>query len=183
MRAKRESRASDPKLDPDLRIGSGEAAGPAQSRSPRYRNRPLRDLKRLADSKYGWLSEFGQFYLVGASGMVVDLSSLAALLGVGVAFPLARALSILLALTWNFALNRQLTFMRRRFGRSIAKQYLLWVVSTGLGATISWSVSVALSVFTDFFAQRVFMAAIIGIALGSVTNFVLARRWVFTAHR
>ena len=93
-------------------------------------------------------------------------------------------LSIVLALTWNFAFNREADLLFATlwsFNRQTISS--LGGVLTGLGATISWSVSVALSISTDFFAQRVFIAALIGIAFGSVTNFILARHWVFIARR
>jgi len=34
--------------------------------------------------------------------------------------------------------------------------------------------------FHAFFAEHLFIAAILGIALGSLINFILARYWVFT---
>ena len=183
MRINEDPKTSNSGADPLLPMGSGERTWRDQTGPLGHIRQSASQLKRLADLKYGWRSEIVQFYLVGASGMMVDLSSFAALLGLGIALPLARALSIVLALTWNFAFNRKLTFSSRRFDHSIVKQYLRWVVSIGLGAAISWSVSVALSLTTYFFAQRVFIAALIGIAFGSVTNFVLARHWVFIARR
>jgi dolichol-phosphate mannosyltransferase len=140
----------------------------------------LRHLKRLADFKFGAWSQLGQFYIVGASGTVVDLLIYALLLQAGVGLPPARALAIFAAVSWNFIINRRVAFSGRRFERPIIDQYLSWLASTLLGAVISWSVAVSLTSFTEFFARQVFIAAALGIAAGSVINFILARYWVFT---
>ena len=116
----------------------------------------LRHLKRLADFKFGGWSQLGQFCIVGASGMVVDLLIYALLLRAGVALPVARALAIFIAMSWNFALNRRVSFSGSRFGRPIIEQYFLWLASSGLGAVTSWSVAVSLTSFTKFFAWRCF---------------------------
>src|SRR5437588_10068202 len=92
----------------------------------------LRHLKRLADDRFGNASRLVQFCAVGASGMVVDLSSYALfqlifsrtwmarqtfrLVGGPLDLAVAGALAIALALTWNFALNRRLTFSYARGG-------------------------------------------------------------------
>ena len=94
----------------------------------------LRHLKRLADFKFGGWSQLGQFCLVGASGMAVDLLIYALLLRAGVALPVARALAIFIAMSWNFALNRRVSFSGSRFGRPMIEQYFLWLASSGLGA-------------------------------------------------
>ena len=78
----------------------------------------LRHLKRLSDFKFGAWSQLGQFYIVGAAGMGVDLLSYALLLRAGVAFPLARALAIFVANGWNFMLNRRVSFSGARHGRA-----------------------------------------------------------------
>ena len=139
----------------------------------------LRHLKRLADFRFGGWSQLGQFCVVGVSGMAVDLLIYALLLRGGVALPVARALAIFIAMSWNFALNRRVSFSGSRFGRPIIEQYLLWLASSGLGAVTSWGVAVSLTSFTTFFAWHVFIAAILGIAVGSLINFILARYWVF----
>jgi putative flippase GtrA len=117
--------------------------------------------------------------MVGASGMGVDLLVCALLLQAGVALLVARAIAILIAMSWNFALNRRLSFSVSRFERPIIEQYFLWLASSGIGAATSWSVAVSLTSFTAFFARHVFIAATLGIAAGSLINFILARYWVF----
>jgi len=139
----------------------------------------LRHLKRLADFRFGGWSQLGQFCVVGTSGMAVDLLIYALLLRGGVALPAARALAIFIAMSWNFAINRRVSFSASRFGRPIIEQYFFWLASSGLGAVASWSIAVALTSFTKFFAWHVFIAATLGIVAGSLINFILARYWVF----
>jgi dolichol-phosphate mannosyltransferase len=141
----------------------------------------LRHLKRLADFKFGGWSQLGQFFLVGASGVVVDLLTYAVLLRAGFMISLARALAIVMAMSWNFVINRRLSFSASRFSRPVIEQYLLWLASCGLGAVTSWSVAVSLTLLTRFFAAHVFLAAIFGIVVGSLLNFILARYWVFVS--
>jgi len=143
----------------------------------------VRHLKRLADHKFGGWSQLGQFCLVGASGLVVDLMLYALLLYLGVTISLARAIGIFTAMTWNFAINRRFSFSTTRFGRPIIGQYLRYVASTSFGAVVSWSVAVGLSSFTAFFEKHLLLAALIGIAAGTLANFGLARNWVFTDNR
>jgi len=141
----------------------------------------LRHLKRLADFKFGGWAQLAQFCIVGASGMAVDLLIYALLLRASVVIPVARALAIFIAMSWNFALNRRMSFSPTRFGRPISEQYVLWLASCGLGAVTSWSVAVSLTLLTKSLAAHVFLAAILGIVVGSLMNFVLARYWVFAS--
>lgn len=101
----------------------------------------LRHLKRLADFKFGGWSQLGQFCLVGASGMAVDLLIYALLLQAGVAITVARALAIFIAMSSNFVLNRRLSFSGSRFGRPITQQYFLWLASNAIGAVTSWTLA------------------------------------------
>lgn len=138
-------------------------------------------LKRLADFKYVEFSRFAQFCFVGGTGMVVDLTMLGALLHLGISFLLARALAIWGAMTWNFLLNRRLTFSYSRRG-SIFPQYLRFALSCAFGAVISWCIAVGLVEVVEILEKHVFIAAILGILTGTVSNFLLSRFWVFKRH-
>ena len=72
----------------------------------------LLELKRRYEITTGRLGRPLLFALVGCSGMVVDLVSLHFLLRVA-SLAISRALAIWLAMTWNFWLNRRLTFSVR----------------------------------------------------------------------
>jgi len=135
-------------------------------------------LKRLADFKYGMFSRLMQFCLVGATGMAVDLSAYYLLLTLGVWLPVGRAAAIWLAMTWNFLLNRLVTFEDRRSERVLV-QYGCFVISCLAGALVNWGTSVSLTHFLAFFAEHKLLAAAVGIVLGTVSNFLLSYVWVF----
>lgn len=138
----------------------------------------LRHIKRLFDYKYGAASRFVQFCLVGGSGVVVDLTCFALLLRAGVNLGGARAIAIMIAMTFNFWFNRRLTFSYGRSG-NIVRQYAQFVLTCAFGATLNWSVSVSLALALDFFRAHAFLAALIGILAGTASNFMLASNWVF----
>ncbi|MEO6808062.1 MAG: GtrA family protein, partial [Isosphaeraceae bacterium] len=114
----------------------------AASRLKRPEFADLRQLKHLADHRFGNLSRLIQFCAVGGSGMIVDLTCYFLLQRVfanttladrvvpptqiTVALAMARSLSIAVALVWNFSLNRRLTFSYARSG-SIARQFVTYV--------------------------------------------------------
>ena len=140
--------------------------------------RYMKHLKRLYDFRFGNASLFFQFCVVGATGVVIDLSTYTLLLHLGLAITLGRALAIWVAMTWNFALNRYLTFTYSRKA-SILPQYFRYVASCGIGALASWSTSMGLVKTVMLFEKHVLVAAVVGILLGTVVNFILSRTWVF----
>ena len=83
-------------------------------------------------------------------------------------------------LTWNFFINRRLTFSFSRKGSPL-RQYPRYVASCGVGAAVSWAVAVGLGAWVDFFARHLLTAAVAGILAGTVCNFTLSRYWVFQA--
>ena len=137
----------------------------------------LRELKRRYEVKLGRLARPLQFALVGCSGMVVDLVSLHFLLRVA-SLAVARALAIWLAMTWNFWLNRRLTFSYARSG-SLVRQYLLFALACSVGAITNWTVTLLLSASSDFFAEHRLLAAAVGVVAGASLNYVLSSRAVF----
>src|SRR5262249_3260322 len=104
----------------------------SQFRRQRFQFQDLRPLEHVLDWRYGSFSRLIQFCCVGASGMVVDLAfyaffqwllSMTALaaarserFGFSWHLAVAAALSIAIALVWNFMLNRRLTFNDARGG-------------------------------------------------------------------
>ncbi len=154
----------------------------------------VRHLKRLADHRFGNASRLLQFCLVGASGMVVDLSFYAAfqwLFGrtalagynvpptkVSFALALARASAIGVALAWNFSLNRRLTFSYAR-GGSLARQFAVYVASNLLGVMVSLAVSLGLPRKVAFFAAHKLAAAVVGIVMATGISFSMSRWVVF----
>jgi dolichol-phosphate mannosyltransferase len=137
----------------------------------------LRHLKRLFEFKAGRLARVTEFALVGLSGMLPDLSSFA-VFQLWLPLGMARALSIWIAMTWNYVLNRRLTFSYAR-DQSPWRQYVLFCGSCLAGAVMNWSTSIGLCVLSPWFAQTPILAAFIGVAAGFAFNYYLSRSFVF----
>jgi dolichol-phosphate mannosyltransferase len=91
----------------------------------------------------------------------------------------AGALSIALALVWNFALNRRLTFNDARKTR-IARQFLTYLLSNALAIAFSFSVRLYLPGHVDFFARHKLAAAVVGIVAATAISFSMSRWLVFS---
>ena len=154
----------------------------------------IRQLKRLLDHRFGTMSRLVQFCMVGASGMVVDLT-LYALLQLlfarfwslpagspasGFSWPLATAgaLAIFTAMVWNFALNRRLTFNDSR-GGSIPRQFLTYALGNALGIAVSLSLRLFLPQCSGFFDRHRLAAAVVGIIVATGISFSMSRWVVF----
>jgi len=125
----------------------------------------IRHAKRLADDNLGNLSRLLQFCVVGASGMVVDLTFYAifqwlfarswlanrpAFFGSPPDLVAAGCMSIALALVWNFTLNRRLTFNYANQG-PIVSQFVTYVLSNTLGVGLSLTLRLTLPRTVGFF--------------------------------
>jgi dolichol-phosphate mannosyltransferase len=157
----------------------------------------LRLMKRLIDDRYGNLSRLFQFCVVGASGMVIDLSCYAlfqfllsrtglaqvktALLPPGQSLDLAVAggLAIGLALLWNFSLNRRLTFNDARHG-SLVGQFFAYVLGNALGIILSFTLRLILPSRMVFFQRHKLAAAVVGIVAATGISFSMSRWIVFS---
>jgi dolichol-phosphate mannosyltransferase len=137
----------------------------------------LRHLLRLFQFRYRNLTLFLQFALVGASGIVVDLTLFAMLLK-ALSAPVAGALAIWAAMTWNFTWNRRWTFSYASTG-SLLRQYVGFCGGCLLGAVLNWSTRVSLIEYAAFFEKHPLLAALVGVSVGMVSNFVLCRFVVF----
>ena len=154
----------------------------------------LRHLKRLADHRFGIVSRLIQFCAVGGSGMIVDLtlyslfqwlfgqtslaSSVLPPTKVTLALALSRTLAIGIALVWNFALNRRMTFSDARSG-SIVRQFIAYVLSNLLGIVISLLISLGLPRKVPFFNAHKLIAAVVGIVFATGISFSMSRWVVF----
>jgi dolichol-phosphate mannosyltransferase len=138
----------------------------------------LRHLRRLYGHRYPNLTWFALFAAVGLSGMAVDLAAYAALLKV-LPLPAAAALAIWTAMTWNFLLNRHVTFGNVTPRRPWQWQYLAYCASCLFGAVLNWSTRFGLSVLTETFADHPLWSAAAGVLAGTASNFLLCRFMVF----
>jgi dolichol-phosphate mannosyltransferase len=132
----------------------------------------LRHLKRLYEYRLGRAALPVQFAAVGASGTLIDLAAFSLLL---LAFPLpiARGLAIWTAMTWNFWLNRRLTFSYSRH-KPILLQYILFATASLFGGVVSWATSTYLVAQVEFFSSYVLSAAVVGILAGAVLNYLFS---------
>jgi dolichol-phosphate mannosyltransferase len=137
----------------------------------------VRHLKRLYEYKLGVAAEPLKFVLVGTTGMCVDLTVFALLLQ---AMPpyLGRALAIWVAMTWNYWLNRRLTFSLAR-SRPIFPQYVLFCLSCLMGALVNWSIFTTLYSAFTVFADWLLIAAFLGILGGTALNYLLSKYVAF----
>ncbi len=166
-------------------------------RSQRMGLRDLRPLKHVLDGRYGNFSRLVQFCVVGASGMVVDLTFYAlfqwlfsftwlftrksTLFGFSWHLAVAGALSIGIALLWNFSLNRRLTFNDARKGAWL-HQFLTYVLSNALAIAVSLSLRLYLPTRVGFFDRHRLAAAVVGIVVATGISFSMAR-WIVFARR
>ncbi len=158
----------------------------------------LRPIKHVLDSRFGNYSRLVQFCMVGASGMVVDLTFYALLqwllsftvlatlkspvfFGDTWQLAVAAGLAIAIALVWNFTLNRRLTFNDARHG-SLPRQFLTYALSNALAIALSFSLRLYLPSRVDFFARHRLAAAVVGIVTATAISFTMAR-WLVFARR
>src|SRR5262249_36716999 len=176
----------------DVRVAVGD-----QFQSRGFELRDLRPLKHLIDGRFGNYSRLAQFCMVGASGMIVDLTFYAilqfllsftwlasrqsALFSCPWHLAVAAALAISIALVWNFTLNRRLTFNDARKG-SILRQFLTYALSNALAIALSFSVRLYLPGRVAFFARHRLAAAAVGIVAATGISFSMSR-WLVFARR
>ena len=166
-------------------------------RAHQIRFSDLRPLKHVLDSRFGNYSRLAQFCMVGASGMVVDLTFYAlfqwllsftwlatrksALFGGPWHLAIAAAGAIAIALVWNFSLNRRLTFNDAKKG-SIIRQFLTYALSNALAIALSFSVRLYLPSRIAFFDRHRLAAAVVGIVAATGISFSMSR-WLVFARR
>lgn len=137
----------------------------------------VRHLLRLYAFRYPEACRFMTFGAVGLSGMIVDLvtfSSLTPSLGLSA----ARAAAIWVAMTWNFELNRRVTF-KTSAKSSIAAAYVRFCTACLTGAALSWGTFVGLTSLSESFRNQPVATAVVGTFAAAIVNYVLCRSWVF----
>lgn len=136
----------------------------------------LRHLRRLYIFKYGVWSQLTQFLLVGGLGTIVNLSLLTVLIAASIPASAAVALAILVSMCFNFLLNRRFSFPHARSG-SWRRQFLAFVAAMSVGSLFNYGVT--LWVMSHVPGVRPQAAALAGIVVGTVSNFVASRYLVF----
>jgi dolichol-phosphate mannosyltransferase len=136
----------------------------------------LQHLRRLYVFKFGAWTQLMQFLVVGALGTIVNLVALSTLLALAVPQRPAIALAIFGAMCFNFVLNRRFAFEHVRH-RPWPRQFLGFVAASSIGALINYATTVFLAGHLS--GVRVQVAALIGIAVGTLFNFTASRYLVF----
>ena len=109
------------------------------------------------------------FFLVGASGLVVHLTILGALLGAGVVFAAAQAIAAIVAMTSNFLINNAVTYRDRRLhGLALVVGYLRFCALCSLGLVANVSVGDLANRHTSIW----WLAGVAGAAFGAFWNYV-----------
>ena len=138
----------------------------------------LRHLYRLYLHRYGSAARLAGFALVGASGFVIDVSGYLSLQAIGVEHRVARFVSFWPAVTWNWVLNRGLTF-EERLRQPHIRQWTKFVASSMIGLAVNVGSYTVLTSFVGFFSRNHLLALILGVGLGGFANFLIANRYVY----
>ena len=112
---------------------------------------------------------FLMFAAVGASGVAVHLATLAygrSMLGLG--FEWAQALAVLVAMTWNFLLNNQLTYRDRRLR---GMPFLTGLVTFYAACSIGSVANVGVASWIHSFYEIDWVAGLSGALMGAVFNY------------
>jgi dolichol-phosphate mannosyltransferase len=136
----------------------------------------LQHLRRLYIFKFGVWTQLMQFLVVGGLGTIVNLSLLTILLAMGVPTAAAIGSAIVLAMCFNFALNRRFSFSLARH-RSWVRQFFGFGAACSVGVLINYLVTLSLLARLD--GVRPQTAAVAGIAAGTAFNFLTSRYLVF----
>ncbi len=138
----------------------------------------LRHLHRLYGFRFGLAARLANFGVVGLSGLVIDTAFYLGLQWAGAGHLLARFLSFWPAVTWNWRLNRLLTFGDRpRAAR--ARQWTRFSIASVAGLAANFGAYAALTGLVDLFARHRLAALFAGVVIGSALNFALATRFVY----
>jgi dolichol-phosphate mannosyltransferase len=141
--------------------------------------RYLRHLRRLYQYRFPFLSEFLQFGIVGATGFLVDVLLYLGLQWLtGMGHVAARALSFWGAASWNWALNRLLTFSHRKKTRKLV-QWPAFVLTSLVGFAINVGSYYVFTQYVPFFDAHRIVALLAGVLLGFGFNFLAVRLLVF----
>jgi dolichol-phosphate mannosyltransferase len=138
----------------------------------------IKHLRRLYIFKFGVWTQLTHFLFVGGLGTLVNMLALTALLAAGTPVRWAVAAAILASMCFNFALNRRFSFAGAR-ERAWPRQLAAFIAASSVGALINYGVSIMLLTRIKGLTPQV--AALVGIAAGTLFNFMASRYLVFRA--
>lgn len=142
----------------------------------------LLHLHRLYTFRFGLPLRLLSFGAVGATGLIVDTAVYLGLQTVGLGHLPARFLSFWPAVTWNWRLNRVITFSDRPTRRPMG-QWARFAVASGVGLLTKVGSYAVLTAFVPPFSERRLLALFAGVVLGSAVNFATSTRLVYAQRR
>lgn len=131
-------------------------------------------------------SRFLRFCVVGTVGFLIDLSIFYLLHDrLGLSPYLARALSILSAMTCTWLGNRALTFREHAASGvgAMLREWLKFAAANAVGALANYGTFAALIGFAPYPFSYRYLALAVGTGVGLLFNFTLSKRLVFRAGR
>ncbi|MEH6647579.1 glycosyltransferase family 2 protein [Sulfitobacter sp.] len=143
----------------------------------------LKHVRRLYLHSFSNAMHLLQFLVVGASGVVVNLSVLSLLLLLNLPDTICLAGGIAVSVVTNFLLNRRFTFSYAR-DRSIGKQFLGFISVSSFGIVVNYLV--AMSASKSGLADLTYglhLSALAGISCGMFFNYIGNRYVVFRKTR
>jgi dolichol-phosphate mannosyltransferase len=139
----------------------------------------LRHLRWLYQFRYPVLSEIFQYGLVGLSGLAVDLLAFSLLFRLFLVHHLvSRAMSFVVAASWNWAWNRRITFEGAR-ARARLPQWAAFLLVSAVGFLLNWGIYYLLTAHSGFFLSAKELALVVGVVAGFAFNYLGARLLVF----
>jgi dolichol-phosphate mannosyltransferase len=139
----------------------------------------LRHLRRLYQFRFPRTAELVHFASVGGSGIFVDLLFYLAFIHLAaVNHQLARAMSFVIAASWNWFLNRWLTFVSGHH-KPPGRQWLEFLLAASLGFSVNWGSYKLLTDYSSYFMEHSLAAFFTGVCLGTVFNYTLSKMFVF----
>ena len=140
----------------------------------------LQHLRRLYVFKFGVWTQALQFLVIGGLGTIVNVVALTWLLAAGLSEQAGVAAAIVVAMCFNFALNRRFSFSHARH-TAWPRQFLRYVAGSSVGALVNLVVTLGLLQVTTTLSPQT--CALLGIAGGMGFNFLASRYFVFrSAH-
>ena len=116
------------------------------------------------------------FGLVGGTGVVVHLATLAAFTSLGQNFMVSQIAATLIAMTWNFFLNNNLTYADRKLrGSRLVSGLLSFFAICALGGIAN--ISVANAIYS--WDHQTFIAGLSGAVMSSVFNYAVTRAFTW----
>ncbi len=133
------------------------------------------------EKKKGGFSQFAkhavQYYMVGASGVLVNLGILYLLADIaGFWYVASQVVAISISITTNFFFNRYWTFRGSIEDQRNSVMYIKFIIISAIGMAIQLGITVSLVEGSGFYHMY---GAGIGIAVASGINYVLNRRLTF----